>query len=554
MKKLLLIIHTIIHLRPIQIRYQIWYRLRKMWRKASGFSYPLSIKKQGKLIKLQPWIEKPVSYSEGTFTFLNLSKKYNKGNINWNETQHGKLWAYNLNYMDYLLQSGIDKLTGLQLIENFIQHLHHNPTALEPYPIALRGINWVKFLSSTVIARSRSEAETKKQTVTIQQIDSSLYAQYKILLNNLEYHLLANHLLEDGFSLLFGGFYFSNEALYNKGKEIVTTELEKQILNDGAHFELSPMYQQIILDHLLDCINLVQNNQRFDGQETLLKLMQQKAQKMITWLNTITFSNGEIPLLNDAAPGIAPTTKQLNEYANKLNLLVLRSFSEGGNLQPGTWNLQLKNSGYRTFTTPTYECIIDIGHIGPSYQPGHAHADTFNFVLNVKYEPVILDTGISTYDTGKTRLKERGTAAHNTVTVQDKNSSEVWSSFRVAKRAKVKIIKDEKNHVIAQHDGYKKLGTIHKREWLFAENQIVISDTLTGKNTSGTAHFHFTPGIQPQKTHHGLTAGNISFTFDGAYEIKLIQSQIPDGYNRFKTNYKAEVHFINSLITKINML
>ncbi len=53
----------------------------------------------------------------------------------------------------------------------------------------------------------------------------------------------------------------------------------------------------------------------------------------------------------------------------------------------------------------------------PSYQPGHAHADTFNFVLNIHNEPLIVDTGISTYEANETRLKERGTAAHNTVTV-----------------------------------------------------------------------------------------------------------------------------------------
>jgi hypothetical protein len=36
---------------------------------------------------------------------------------------------------------------------------------------------------------------------------------------------------------------------------------------------------------------------------------------MLQWLQAITFSNGAIPLLNDAAPGIAPSTKELNQYA-----------------------------------------------------------------------------------------------------------------------------------------------------------------------------------------------------------------------------------------------
>src|SRR5690554_695391 len=133
MNKLFLIIHTIRHLRPIQIRYQFWYRLRKIGRKATGFNYPLSVEKQGTPVKLQSWIEKPVSYKNGTYTFLNIEKRISpphKGGVSshWRDEGVSKLWYYNLNYMDYLLQPGMDKKTGLQLIENCIQNLPQNPT------------------------------------------------------------------------------------------------------------------------------------------------------------------------------------------------------------------------------------------------------------------------------------------------------------------------------------------------------------------------------------------------------------------------------------------
>ena len=47
---------------------------------------------------------------------------------------------------------------------------------------------------------------------------------------------------------------------YKKAVEILREELEEQILNDGGHFELSPMYHQIMLFRVLDCINLIENN------------------------------------------------------------------------------------------------------------------------------------------------------------------------------------------------------------------------------------------------------------------------------------------------------
>ena len=557
--KFSLVYHTIKHLKPVQIRYQLWYRIRKKWHQLIGFKYPLSIEKEGTALNLVPDITKYTSYEKGTFNFLNRQKDF-KGNIAWNYNKYGKLWTYNLNYFDFLNQKQLEFETGLKLIDDFISKLKQDSIGLEPYPIALRSINWVKFLSQHSFLTPRSLRNSAAPAARNKQdnsprspresaafsarkkIDASLYAQYQILLDNLEYHLLANHLLENGFSLLFGAFYFNNKRLYSKAKEIIIDQLEEQILDDGGHFELSPMYHQIILDRLLDSINLVQNNYRFDSYERLLKQMQDKAQKMLNWLNQMTFSNGQIPLLNDAVPGIAPTTQQLNDYATRLNLMSENSCNP--------W--MLSESGYRRYNGSNYECILDVGPIGPSYQPGHAHADTFNFVLNVKNEPILVDTGISTYDTGKTRLTERGTSAHNTVTVQDKNSSEVWSSFRVARRAKVKIIKDEKNHIVAQHDGYKKLGTIHQREWNFEESQMEITDTLTGKFTEGKAHFWLAPGLSPVIKANEVKVNNVLITFNNSTHINLISTKIPHGYNRFLDSYKVEImfeHHLNTIIT-----
>ncbi|MHA7108840.1 heparinase II/III domain-containing protein [Sunxiuqinia elliptica] len=560
MNKLFLIYHTIILLRPIQIRYQLWYRFRKMWRRATGFKYPLSIEKKAEPLKFTPWIDKPASYKSATYTFLNQSIQYPSA-INWGESKYGKLWAYNLNYMDYLLQANMDIETGNQLIQCFISDLPQNPTGLEPYPIALRGINWIKFLSRTSLRgggtttrQSQQNAATTpstpphfeelpqgvtKQSVYTQRINNSLYAQYLILLDNLEYHLMGNHLLEDAFSLLFGAFYFKEQRFWEVARRLLNQELEEQLLDDGAHFELSPMYHQIILDRLLDCINLVQNNTWFEEQDKLLVQLKEKAEQMLAWLNTITLSDGRIPLLNDSAPGIAPTTQQLNEYANSLNL------------EPETRNLKLSSSGYRRFNAPNYECILDIGSIGPSYQPGHAHADTFNFVLNVNHQPFLIDTGISTYESNAIRLTERGTAAHNTVTVSERNSSQVWSSFRVAQRANVKVIKEEKNRVTGTHDGFRSIGTSHQRSWLFEEQKIRVEDVLTGSQTKGTAYFHVRPTLKPIRKNNEVWINDTCISFEGAETISLIKAQLPNGYNQSVDYYKLEIAFQHKLTTII---
>ena len=44
--------------------------------------------------------------------------------------------------------------------------------------------------------------------------------------------------MENGFSLLFGSYYFQNNKFYKKSKTSYS-QLNEQILRDGGHFELS---------------------------------------------------------------------------------------------------------------------------------------------------------------------------------------------------------------------------------------------------------------------------------------------------------------------------
>ncbi|MTI19401.1 prenyltransferase, partial [Fulvivirga sp. RKSG066] len=94
----------------------------------------------------------------------------------------------------------------------------------------------------------------------------------------------------------------------------------------------SPMYHQIILNRLLDCINLTQNNHNYIDKELNMAMLN-TAKKMLSWIEVVTFHNGDIPMVNDSTYGIAPTTAELQEYARRLKI---------------TWApLNIKESGYR---------------------------------------------------------------------------------------------------------------------------------------------------------------------------------------------------------------
>ena len=207
-----------------------------------------------------------VSYSDryfknNTFEFLNIKHDFSN-EVNWNHDQYGKLWTYNLNYFDFLNQHELTKEEGLYLIQNYIENEAHLKDGKEPYPISLRLINWVKFLAENNIKED--------------QIDTVLYHHTRILMYNLEYHLLGNHLLENAFALFFGAYYFQDDQIYSKSKKLLTLQLEEQILKDGAHYELSVMYHQILFHRLLDCIQLIVLNPTRKEDNLLLFLKEKE--------------------------------------------------------------------------------------------------------------------------------------------------------------------------------------------------------------------------------------------------------------------------------------
>jgi len=449
----------------------------------------LSVEKGSQKLSLDESLASYNSCNENMFIFLNLQHEFDV--IDWNFSEYGKLWTYNLNYFEYLHQPGMTSEKGMRLINCFLDSIASVRDGLEPFPMSLRGINWIKFFIYHGIKNERA--------------DACLYAQYMRLMSRPEYHLLGNHLLENGFSLLFGGYYFGDVSMVRFAERLLKEQLNEQILPDGAHFELSPMYHSLMLFRVLDCVNLLKNN---NGD--LLVFMAEKAEKMLGWLKTMTYVDGSLPMLSDSAPDIAPMPDELFAYAGRLGLNYIQT--------------PLNESGYR-----------NVGAIGPDYMPGHAHADSLGFEMRVGGRPFIIDCGISTYQICDRRTYERGTSAHNTVDA-GYNSSDVWGGFRVGKRAKTKIIIDGKDILAASHDGYKPM--IHMREFRFSDSSVSIID-----RAKGIARLHFHPDVTEE-------AIRMRVKTDSPFRIS--EYEFAEGYNKRKKALVIQIDVEGKCNTEIS--
>lgn len=453
-----------------------------------------------------------------TFNFLNIEHAFDN-QIDWNFNVYGKLWTYNLNYFDFINQNEIQKKDALQLIRNYVQSESTLKDGKEPYPVSLRLINWLKFLQINKIDD--------------QEINGFVLGDLKNLADNLEYHLQGNHLLENAFALTIGGHCLKLDKFYKKGKSLLINQLAKQICNDGAHYELSPMYHQIILYRLLDTIN-------FLGKENAKELLP-IADKMLSWLDNITFKDGDIPMLSDSAPGIAPTSSDPFDYAKRLGI----------NYTP----IRLSDSGLRYYNKGDYECIVDGGGLGPEYHTGHGHSDAGTFIMKYKGDHVVVDTGISTYEENERRLLEKSVLSHNTTHPKDVEPSEMWKSFRVARRERVFIKNEcEKSVEIERNLPYKNKDKCI-RSFTFEDHQIKIFDHCETNRSEKTfyAYIHFAPNVKVNLLEDGVIDFKyMSIKISGANQISKASYLKANGYNNLVESNKLIIEFEDKLKTEIN--
>ena len=476
-------------------------------------------------------------HDERSAVFLHQSASIASTQI-WNDSRFPKLWLYHLHYFHDLAtpQSQTKKEIYARLIARWITE---NPAGhgngWEPYPLSLRIVNWVKW-----------HLQGNKLSPLVLE---SLWVQTQYLQKKIEWHLLANHVLANAKALVFAGVFFSGnkaEALLKKGKAVLFAQLDEQILADGGHFERSPMYHSIILEDLLDLIQLANVYQNlFSAAE--LSSLKKNAARMLSWLQCLTHPNGELAFFNDTTIGEAASLHDLLEYAKTFNLTPLKD---------DVHKINLQESGFVRLQKKAAVFLMDVGSVAPRYQPGHAHAETLSFEFSLHGERVLSNSGISTYAPEKQREHERSTAAHNTVVIDQENSSEVWAAFRVARRARCFDVQFQESvqacFVQASHDGYRRLKgkPTHTRGILLEDHLLSITDTVKGGFQSAQAYFHFHPGIHVALSHEAVelilpSGRHLQLKWTGA-RAELSKSEYHRAFGLSEQRHSLMLHFLSA--------
>jgi len=373
----------------------------------------------------------------------------------------------------------------LRLLRTWIEkNQPFDPLVWNPYPVSVRIVNWLLVGQMLQQARDHDAEAYCRSVIT----------QTAFLYRHLEFDILGNHLVKNARALIVAGLAFEGGEAHRwlrKGLKIWRRQLEEQVLEDGGHFERSPMYHMDVLQDCLEIALILRENGVDLDTDT-----KHKIEQMVLFLAGMLHEDGDIPLFNDAAIGV--------RHPELIFALADAFVSGWRDKLPDRADQRIasfSSSGYFVIRSDQSTMVVDCGAPCPDYLPPHAHADLLSFELTLGGRRLIVDSGVETYETGLWRDYYRSTRAHNTVMVDGVEQSEAWGAFRMGRRA-IPIgaaVQESENltHFRGGNGGYAFLGVQHVRDILLVDQSFwVIVDYLEGKGRHRAQSFvHVHPEV-----------------------------------------------------------
>lgn len=340
------------------------------------------------------------------------------------------------------------------------------PNALDAWNSYALSIRCVVFMQQ--YARRRDAVSPD----TLARLQETVAEQIGFLARNLETDLGGNHLIKNIKALLWAGRFFTGpraESWARVGARLLVRELAEQIPPDGMHYERSAAYHAQICADLLECHHVLEPGALRDELGRALH-------RALQVLVDLTHPDGDVSLFNDAGLHMAYSTEACVDVYEQM-------FGRRPDPRP---SFGLQDAGYFGARRNGSYVLFDCGRIAPDFLPAHGHGDILAFEWTVDGMRLLVDAGVYEYQQGEARAYSRATSSHNTVTVADEDQCEFWSSFRVGRRASVRVhtydAEAEGFLLEGSHDGFARLAgrPVHRRRAQVRVDAISVEDRIEG--------------------------------------------------------------------------
>jgi hypothetical protein len=375
-----------------------------------------------------------------------------------------------------------------------------------PYAVSLRLRNLVRFC-----------AWVRRDTGVEALAAHLVYRNAAFLANHVEYDVGGNHLVENGVALVMAGSLFdgAGDEWLRQGVDVLV-DASDQFLDDGGHFERSPMYHAVTLTRYLTAVDLLRRQGRSVPDE-----LREVAEAGTQFLRRLSPPDGKIPLLNDAVFGEALPLDAVFRYADAVGVDATATAGES-----------LPASGYYWLGSGDDRLLVDGGQPGPAHLPGHTHNDQLSVSFWADGERLLTDTGSYEYAPTDRRGYERSVAAHNTVQYDDVEPMPVGGSYLLGRRVAPTARGSESGGVELFDGAYSRDASpeyTHRRRVYHAENWWLVWDTVDATDAAPvTSRLHVAPGVDVD--HDGSGQPRFDLSPEGREEP--VASIVPLGAER----------------------
>ncbi|MBC7791525.1 MAG: alginate lyase family protein [Anaerolineae bacterium] len=390
----------------------------------------------------------------GRFAFRELGQLVFESEVDWRATIDDNVsWRWDLNRHRYFIElATAHHYTGerryLSRLSALWEHwIARNPSDGEtnwdqPFEVAARLNNWLWAFFLLLQA-------SRKEEVRWVEIVSSMTEHAAHLYRTLEYHWPNNHLLLEAKALMEFGMLFPefdpDRRFLRRGRAILLREIECEVLPDGGHSELSSMYHRIVAGELSEWLLVARRN-----SISIPDALAERIARMASVTAALSRPDGTVALLGDSAADdnyirFDPARRD----ARHLNYWLLPEPSVPASRAVTTTTellTLLPDMGYAVIrdqiTDAKVHITVDVGQFIRNPAPDHGHCDALSFELYAGDRPLLIDPGVffPNRDAGPWRQYFRGTSAHNTVSIDGREQSELLAMSDVGDRAEVRLL------------------------------------------------------------------------------------------------------------------
>ncbi len=391
------------------------------WKKDAAESFRLLAERRSRLWPGRS--QSPTDIERGLFRFLNDEHDLSVADdqsltLNWSPDVP-RLWKFHLQCHEYLetLSHETEGDLAYQIVTNWLaDQRHHFPTsdpdAWHPFCISRRVPVWMSLAATTPPPKSIES-----------EFWSSLSCQLQWLRKNMEWDLGGNHLLENLTTLYLAEAFLELDTtrdIRETTEQRLLSELEKQILPSGEHFERAPTYHALMVLCVLECLEAASF-----AKSPAVHRLARIAHGMTRFLEWIQLPNGDLPLFADSVVCETPNVNSLLTWEHSCSSILSASERECGVPSPDYW-ISADQHGNKI--------VMDAGPLACDHLPAHGHADLFQCEASIGGRAAIVDTGNYEYAASEMRQHCRGTSSHNVLQLGSENHCDIWSSFRMGDR------------------------------------------------------------------------------------------------------------------------